>query len=495
MIAIGSFAVHLAVSGNYGYFRDELYYIAAGHHLGLGYVDFPPMVAVLAALTRVTIGDSLLALHLWPALANALVILLAGRIAAELGGGRFAQGLAALATATSIVFVAIGGIFSMDSLDQLWWVLATFVAIQLIKRGDPRLWLLFGLVAGLGLFTKITIAFFGLAIVVGLLLTPQRVYLRSRWLVLGGFVALAFVAPYIFWNATHQWPTLQFWANYGSKLAPLSFGDFVFQQIYTLNPLTFPLWLAGLGYLFVAKASRPYRFIGWAYVILFVLFAVTHAKNYFLAPAYPALFAAGAVAFEQLVRQRVWRWLGVAYPTVLVVSALLLVPIALPILPPATFARAYGFLGGDAGAQQERHQTSVLPQWFADRFGWENLTATVAGVYNGLPAAEKNQTCVFASNYGEAGAIDFFGGAYGLPHAISGHNTYFIWGPDGCAGQVVITVGIAAEQLAVGFASVTPAATATCDYCMPYEDGVPILIARQPNQSIQALWPTTKSFN
>jgi 4-amino-4-deoxy-L-arabinose transferase-like glycosyltransferase len=496
LIAGVSLLAHLAVSGNYGYFRDELYYIAAGHHPGFGYVDFPPLIAWLAAATRLTVGDSLVALHVWPAVANAILIVTTAWLARELGGGRFAQGLAALGSATSVLFLTTGSIFSMDALDQLWWALGALVVASLIARREPRWWLLFGLVAGLGLLTKITIAFFGLAIIVGCLLTPARSFLASRWLWLGGLIAALCAAPYVLWNAANGWPTVAFWTNYGSKLAGLSFSDFVFQQIYTVNPLLLPLWLAGLSYFFLAKRGQPFRVFGWAYVVLFVLFAIGHAKVYFLGPAYVPLFAGGAVAVEEQIRRQGWHWVGRVYPTVLVVVTVLLAPIGMPILPPATWVQAYSFLGGDAGAQMERHQTGLLPQWLADRFGWEGMAATVAGVYNGLTPEQRSAACIFTGNYGEAGAIDFFGPALQLPHAISGHNSYYLWGPDGCTGQVVIAIGVSPSALTPAFASVRQVGTITCQYCMPDEDNLPVLLATQPTTtSIPTLWPTTRHYN
>jgi hypothetical protein len=188
-------------------------------------------------------------------------------------------------------------------------------------------------------------------------------------------------------------------------------------------------------------------------------------------------------------------WLKPTYTGALILSGVLLAPVALPLLPPRTFGSLYGFLGGDAGVQQERHATAILPQWFADRFGWETMVATVARVRDGLPPAERAGACVFTGNYGEAAAVDFFGPAYGLRSAISGHNNYFLWGPDGCTGDVVITVGVSAGDLTSQFADVTQAATITCDYCMPYENNLPVFVARHLRNPIQEAWPGVKHFD
>ncbi|HEV8192005.1 MAG TPA: glycosyltransferase family 39 protein, partial [Ktedonobacterales bacterium] len=242
-----SFLLHMAVAGNYGYFRDELYYLDAGRHLAFGYVEYPPFIAVLAFVLRI-VGDALVALHFVSALANAALIVVTGLMARKLGGGRFAQVLAAVASAVALVFVGTGSLFTMDVFDELWWALAIYVLILLLKRGEPRLWLVFGLVAGIGLTTKVTMLYLGFGVVVGLLLTPERRYLWTRQAWLGGAIAFAFLLPYLIWNAVNGWPTVEFWANYGGHLADQSPLDFLLSQILIMNPLTLPLWIAGLVY-------------------------------------------------------------------------------------------------------------------------------------------------------------------------------------------------------------------------------------------------------
>jgi hypothetical protein len=495
-LALIKFLVHLVTSGNYGFFRDELYYIDAGQHLAFGYVEFPPFIALLAALVHIVPGNSLVVYHLLPAIAGALLVLLTGLIARELGGRRFAQCLAALASLAAITFLGIDSLFSMDSFDELWWVLMAYILIRLIKRDQPRLWLLFGLVAGIGLMTKVTMLMFGFAIVVGLLLTPQRKYLLNKWAWVGGAIAFAFLLPYILWNAANGWPTLEFWSTYtGGHANPASALGFLYQQVLTMNPLTLPLWLAGLYYYFFTRAGKPYRVFGWAFVILYVLFTISRAKLYFLAPAYPILFAAGSLMVERLVSKPRWGWLKPAYISLLVLVALLLAPIAMPIIPPSIYGRVTAIVGGNAGIKVENRVTGVLPQQLADRFGWDTMTAIVARVYHGLPKDEQAQACIFTENYGEAGAIDFYGPQYHLPQAISGHNTYYLWGPGNCTGAVVISIGNPLSMLQPAFARVTQAATITCTYCMPGESNLPVYVCLHLKTSIQAIWPSVKHYS
>ncbi len=495
-LALVKVVVHLLTAGNYGYFRDELYYLAAGERLDLGYVDFPPFVALVTAATRAVLGDSLLALHVLPAVAGAAVIVLAGLMARELGGGRFAQGLAALAALIAPSLLVFGTWISMDAFDQLFWVLAAYVLLLILKRDEPRLWLLFGLVVGLGLLTKVTMLYFGSAVFVALLLTPARRHLRTRWPWLGGAVAFLFLLPYLYWQSVHGWPTLEFWGNYGDKIDEASPLEFLVEQIVTMQPPTLPIWLAGLYYYLFAREGRPYRALGFVYAILFVLFMVQNARFYFLAPAYPMLFAAGGVAIEQFVRRHRWNWLKPTYVAILVISGAVVAPITvLPVLPVETLAGITGAAGGDAGVELETREVAALPQNFADRFGWEEMAATVAGVYEELPQDERSEACVLTGNYGEAGAIDFFGPEYGLPGAISGHNNYYIWGPGGCTGEVVISVGVPLERLETVFGEVEEADMVSCEYCMPDENNLPVYVSRDPRMPFEEAWPHFKHYD
>ena len=490
-LALVCFVGHMLFSTNYGYFRDELYYIAAGRHLGFGYVDFPPVTALIAALLDALTGSAPWAIHVVPALASALVVLLTGLIARELGGGTTAQALAAIASLVAATFMANGSIFSMDSLDQLWWTLAAFVLVRILKEDRPGLWPLFGLVVGVGLATKVTIALFGFAITVGLLLTPARRYFAGRWIWLGGAIALACLLPYALWNLANGWPTLEFYANYeGSEGS----SDFLLGQLLGMNPLTIPLTLAGLVFYLRAEGGRTFRPLGWAFVVLIVVLAVFGAKAYFLSPAYPPLFAGGAVLIERF-GGRAWRFARVAYAGLLLLSGVMLAPATMPVLPPATFANTYGAMSGAGNVSAGQRDEGVFPQYMGDRFGWEGMTETVAGVYDDLPAGERREACFFTSNYGEASAINFHGEEYGLPPALSGHNSYWLWGPGSCTGDVMITVGIPRGELEDGYARVERATTFRCRYCMPEQNQLPIYVASEREAPRRELWQEAKHYD
>lgn len=490
-LAFVSLAAHLLVANNYGYFRDELYYMADGRHLAFGYVDQPPLIGWLAALVHITLGDSLLAIHILPAIAGACLIFVTGLMARELGGGRFAQVVAALGSVVALSYLATASIFSMDVLDELWWAVCAYLIMRIIRRNEPRLWMLFGAVAGVGLLTKATMLFLGFAVVVALLLTRDRVVFRAPWLWIGGAIAGLFFLPYVLWNAVNGWPTIEFWRHYGGLTAggPI---NFFANQILIMNPLTLPLVIAGLYFYFRTEAGRPYRTLGGVYVVLYVVFTVINAKPYFLAPAYTFLYAGGAVVFEQMARRG---WIRPAYLAALALSGLLFAPLTMPLLPPATYVDSYGSLTGLGNSGAGQQTAGRFPQYLGDRFGWDTMTHTIAGVYAALPASERAQACILTVNYGEAGALELLGTRYHLPPVISGHNNYYLWGPRNCTGAVLIAVGYDRSDLSKSFGDVAQAAVVTCQYCVQAENDLPVYICRHPRISIQTAWPRAKHFS
>lgn len=481
VLALAVLILHMAVSTRYGYFRDELYYIAASRHPALGYFDFPAGVAMVAWLVGHTFGDTLWALHLPPALAHAGLVLIAGGIAADFGAGTFGIALAALAAAVAPAYLGSASILTMDIFDELCWALAGWAALRALQRDRPRTWLWFGGAAALGLVFKITIPLFGGAVLVGMLLTATgRRHLRTPWPWLGGAIAALGILPYVLWEVAHGWPTLAFYAMYQGARASSGQSPAAFLAAQLLIPsiLSAPIWVAGLWFSLVAPAGRRVRALGLAYVLLFVLLAAFRAKIYFLDPLYTLLFGLGAPRVEAWAADRPWR--SVTYPILVVLGAAVLAPDLMPLLPPAaTVAYAKG----------------PLQQPLADRFGWPQQVAAVAGVYRSLPAADRAHACILASNYGEAGAIDFFGPAYGLPGAISGHNQYDLWGPRGCDFSVVISIGLTATDLAPLFQSVQQAATVHCQYCVPYENGIAVDVDRGPRHSPAATWALLRSVS
>lgn len=479
-LAVVSFVAHMLVAGNYGYYRDELYYLADGRHLQGGYVDQPLMMGWIAALLRVVAGDSLLAIHVIPALACALIIVIAGLMARELGGGRVAQLIAAATVLFAVILYGFGSMFSMDVLDELWWAAVSLVLLRILRLNSPRLWPLIGVIVAVALLTKLTVLFFCLALALALLLTPQRRHLLTPWPWLAAIIAATGLLPYLVWNALNGWPTWEFWHHYGRFAT--SPDVFFAGQIVQMNPIGFLLAVAGLVFYFRKSGSR-YRLLGWTFVFLYLILTYLHVKAYFIAPAYPILFAAGAVLFE---RWRLPSLLALVRPAYLLVLALvgaLIAPDVLPILPPATLARTY----------------PAYSESLADRFGWDTLTSDVERVYGSLPPAQRTRACVLTSNYGEAAALQQLAQPGRLPPVISGQNDYYIWGPGRCTGRVLIAVDskpAEVPRLRPHYSHVALAAIHHCRYCVDYERSVRIYVLSGAGKPLfPQLWPSLKHFN
>ena len=499
-VAVGvlPLAAHLLTSTRYGYFRDEFYYIACSQHLDWGYVDHPPLSIALLALERWLLGDSLVAIRLLPALAGAGLVVLTVLLVRELGGGRCAQVLAAVALLVAPYYVAVDNFYSMNAFEPLFWMAAAYTLIRLVNTGNAKLWLVFGLVAGLGLENKHSLLFFGFAVALALLITPQRQHLAGRWVWLGAAIAGLCFLPNIVWQVRHGWPTLEFMHNAQVyKIAALSPPAFLAQQVLMLHPLTLPLWMAGLAYYLVAPGARSYRFCGWVYVILLALMLAERAKPYYLVPIYPLLLAGGAIVIETWTRQPRRQWLRPAYVIVLLIGGIVTAPLALPVLPAESVGWYARWLHLDAGAKSstaERAELAELPQYFADMFGWDELVAAVARAYDSLPPHDRARAAIYVGNYGEAGAINFLGKARQLPTAISGHNNYWLWGPGNSSGDVVIVVGASREELEPMFASVEEVGRVQCRYCMPFENQRPVYICRALKRPLPELWPQLKRY-
>jgi hypothetical protein len=402
--------------------------------------------------------------------------------------------LACLAVIIAPVYLAICTFYSMNAFEPLFWMSAIYIVLRILNSGDQRLWLLFGAIVGLGIQNKHSMVFFGVALTVGLLLTAQRTQILSKWFWAGCAVAGVVTLPNLLWQMTHDWATLEFMQNAQQwKNAPMSPAAFFSAQVLFQHPLVLPLWLCGMVVLFVHNDLRKYRLFGVMFLALFVFFVVQRGKPYYLSPVFPVIIAAGAVAFERFVSQRNWRWLSHTYVAVLIVGGLITLPLWLPVLPVDTYIRYSNTLGLQP-PRMERHRDTLLPQIFADRFGWREMVAEVASVYDSLTPGEKAVAAIYAQNYGEAGAIDFFGGQYHLPRAISGHNSYWLWGLHGHSGEVMIIVGGREESHREVYESVERVATHVHPNAMPFETDLPIFVCRKLKIPLTEIWGRVKIF-
>lgn len=493
-LALMKLLLQFAGIAHYGFFRDELYYMACGRHLAWGYVDQPPLIALFAWFASHVFGHSIVALRLLPVLAGGAAVFLTGVLARELGGDTFAQCLAALSVLFAPAFLAFDSFFSMNAFEPLFWVSCALIVVRIVSGASPRWWLLFGAVAGVALENKHTMLVFGFAMVAGLLLSGEARVFRSKWIWIGALIALAIFLPNVIWEARHGWPQFEVVRNAQRyKNIPISALAFLGDQVVFLNALALPVWLGGLAWLFFTRDGRPFRFLGWCYLIVLCLFLFLNGKSYYVLPAYPLILAAGGVAIERFSDSPARKWIRTALPSLIVVGGLIMAPFGVPFLPINAFLRYDRIIPAGKLAKTERDAEHVqLPQLYADMFGWRNIAATVSHVYDSLPPSERSGCAILAGNYGEAGAIDYYGPALGLPPAISGHNSYYDWGPRNYSGSCVIIFGEGSDLYVKLFRDVRIAAVVRSPHAMPNERVIPIYICRDPIAPLRELWPHFK---
>jgi len=459
LIAFAKLLFHIYFNNRYGYFRDEFDYIACGDHPAWGYVDQPPLIPFLIHISRAVLGDSLRAIRFIPAVASSLLVVQTAVLAREFGGRRFALLLSAVTIVIAPQYLSNGSLLGTNCLEPNLWMGCAYFAILAIKRNNPRYWLWFGVVAGLGLQEKYSIALFGFGMVIGLLLTAQRRVFFNPWIWVGGAAAFLVFLPNLLWNIHYHWPFVQLMHNIRAEdrdvILPLP--QYFFQQTLLIHPLTAPIWIAGLIALLFSSHLKPYRALGWCYLVCFTVFFILHGKNYYLAPVYPMLLAAGAVVIESAIEGKEntapegarprRAWLKAAIVIVLLASGAHLAPVAVPILSPDRFLAYAKHLPMKLPVMEHDHARAALPQWYADQFGWEEIVSETALAWSLIPVEDRPDCGIFAQDYGQAGAIDFLGRRYGLPRSLSGHQTWFLWGPRGYSGNCLIVLDDSRERL------------------------------------------------
>ena len=478
----------LARGHGYGFFRDELYYLACGRHLAWGYPDHAPLVSWLASLFAGSHGESPLLLRLVVALVGALRIVAGGLVVVELGGGRLAALLAGVSLLVAPGFLVMDSMLTMNALEGLLWPAAAWALLVARRTGRLRWWVALGVLAGLSILAKHSSAFFIGAIFVGLLVSPRRpvLFTRGPWLAAG--VALLLVLPHLVWQVREHWPILETLATVrrsGKNIdaTPL---QYLLQQLMLVGPLGVLITLAGLARLAVRRGAEV-TILGVAFLALLAFFMVTHGKNYYLAPAYPMVIAAGAVALAAR------RWLAGGLAALQVLT-LAFAPLVLPLLSPARTMAYQRALGIEPPRTERGHVGTALPQHLADRFGWPEMVAGAATAWSSLPEAERRGAVIYAGNYGEAGAIDQLGPRHGLPAATSAHNAYFLWGPRGERGDTLICLQCRRADLEKICSTVEDGPLVTHPWSMSYERFI-IYLCRGLRQPLRDLWPRLKRFN
>ncbi len=518
ILGAAALAFHLWVSGGYDYFSDELYFIACGQHLALGYVDQPPLLPFLVRAERELFGDSLIGLRLVPTLAAAALTVLSAEAARRFGGGLFARWLAGLAVLIAPVFLGVAQTFSTDSLQPLSWLATSLVLIDAIRRPRLAAWCALGAIAGVAFLDKYSIAFFLVAAAIGLSLTRERRVLARHgpWIAAG--LTLLIALPNLIWQQVHGWPFLELNARAinGRNIAydPLAY---LLQQVLLVGPLAAPIWLAGLaGFAFWPRLAVQ-RWIAIAWVALMAMMVLLHGKNYYPAGVYPILLAGGAVVIEAGVKSMAAR---AAIGTAILLGDAILLPFASPVLPVDRFIAYQQAIGTAAGlnkrtAAMDNLPLGLLPANYASMFGYREIAAAVGRTYQALPPTDRARAVFFGRSYAEAAAVEVFGGPWGSPPAISGHNNYFLWGPGGHDGEVVLllstapraglleayggsTIGspdVIRQQLLATFASAEPVAQIDNPYAQPFERGLTLWLCRGPKTPLAKDWSRFKHFD
>lgn len=483
VLALVKLLVHCYFNNRYDYFRDEFDYLACARHLGWGYVDQPPLVPFLARVSLAVLGGSLRAIRFVPALAMSGTVVLTAAIARELGGRAGALFVAAASVAVAPVFLIDASLLLTNDFEPLLWAGCAYFAILAAKHDEPRYWLWFGVVAGLGMEEKYSIAVFGFAVVIGLLLTEQRRYLFNKWMWLGGLAAFLIFLPNLLWNIHYDWPFVQLMHNIRAEGRDirLSALQYFLQQCLLTQPIAAPLWIAGVFAFLFWRSFRAWRFLGWSYVVSFAVFAALHGKNYYLAPIYPMLFAAGAVLFEHAVDRPRFAWLKYAVPALILAGGIWLAPIVMPVLAPERLIVYLDKLPFKVPRSEHSHEGSALPQHFADQFGWHEIVSEVNVAWQKIPSAERADCAIFAQDYGQAGAIDWYGPQYGLPASLSGHQTWFLWGPRHYTGNCLIVLDDNAERLGKIFNSVEYVGN-SADNPYALEKDISVFICKDPKK-------------
>jgi len=491
------FAAHMLVSGRYGYFVDELYYIACSKHLAWGYVDQPPLIAAITWLERVTLGESLSTLHFLPAVAAGLRVLLTGLIARELGARRFGMVLGCVCVMVAPIYLGLDSLLTMNVFESLFWMGASLIALKIFNGASQKWWLLFGVLCGVGLLNKHSMLFFGLGLFVGLLLTKQRKQFALPWVWLSGVIALLIFLPNLMWQASRHFPMIELLRNVQASGRNTEMGpvQFLLTQALILNPLSAPVWIAGLVELLRDREGRGWRVLGITYLVIMTCMLTMHGRMYYPAPAYGMLFAAGGVAFERWFAAISGRqWLRPIYVAVIAVTGMLFAPFAyFPMLTVKQYLE-YATFWHYEPPRLETHRMGPLPQIYADQFGWKEMAQVVADAYHRLPAEEQQKCAIFGQNYGQAGAIDFFGAKMGLPPAISGHRNYFYWGPRGYTGECMIVMDDRPERLNELFERVEFAGHVEHPLSMPYQH-FDVYVCRRPKfGTLEVVWPKLKRW-
>ncbi len=487
LLGLALFLLHMFTNHQYGFHQDEMVVLDNANHLDWGFVEYPPLTPFLARIELTLFGLSLVSVRTFAALALSIAMVLAGLMARELGGNRRTQIMAAVAAAIAPFALIQGSLMMYVTFDYLWSVLIAYLVIRLLNSEDPRWWIPIGLVIGLGIMTKYTMAMFVAGLVGGVLLTDARRWLRSPWLWGGVALSLLIFLPNLIWQVRHDFISLEFLSSIHERDVEIGRADSYLIDQFTgcANLVAIPLWLAGIYYYFFREDGKRFRMIGWMYVIPFLIYLVAHGRGYYLASTYPMLIAAGAVFWERaLASPAPNKIISIFRPTwiALGIGAVFAGALALPIAP---INSAWWDI------VSEVHDT------FTEQIGWREMIATVANIYADLPEEEKARAGILASENDEAAALNLYGPEYGLPQAISGSDTFWLRGYEDPPPETLIIIGYWPEEVHSAFDRCTAAGTITNLYGVENDLRQPptIFVCRGPRWSWPELWKRVQRYS
>ncbi|MEQ1892886.1 MAG: glycosyltransferase family 39 protein [Planctomycetota bacterium] len=482
-----------ALLPGYGLFIDEYYYAACAGRLDWGYVDHPPLAPAVLRGALELLGHSRLALRLPPALAGGVLVFLCGWMARRLGAGARGRALACAAALLPPGYHIMFGFFSMNAFELVLWAGVCALVIELARAPRPATWLALGGVLGLGLLNKHTMVLLAGALALGILATRARRTLATPWPWLAALLALLMLTPNLLWQHENGWPSLEFYANADRfKNVPTPPLEVALLQVLFLNPATALLWIAGLAALLFRREFAHLRHLGLAAALLFALIlAAQKSRPDRIAGIYPLLFAAGAVTLEPWLATRARQ---LAAGALLVLGFLLCAPLGLPLLPPRLAARHAQALGAARPLEAGESKVTNLPQWFADRLGWEVFAQDVRAVLASLPPEERSQTAIFTQNYGTAGALEWHGVARDTLGVHTAHNSYFLWGPPAAPFATALVVGDEEDDLRELFHVVELARVSRSEEAMPERRALPLWLCRNPRVDLLERWEGWKHF-
>ena len=490
-VSLINFLIYIITTAffSYGIFRDELYYIACANRLDFGYVDHPPLSIAVLAFWKFLFGDSMFVIRLVPAIISSATI-----FTARLGGGKIAVLISTVVLMLTPVFLGMNTIYSMNVFDYLFWITSAYIFLKIIQEENKRLWIILGIVLGLGLLNKTSMIWLCAGIFIGILLTPLRKELKSKYPYIAAAIALIIFSPFIIWNFTHDFAHLEFMRNAANRkygeLTPISF---ILDQILILNPGSVLLWLSGIFFFFFSKTGKKYRAPGFIWLTTFVILVINwHSKGEYIAAGYQILFAGGAVMLEEwsLIRHREWIKYVVVVP--LVLTGILIVPFARPLLPPEKFLEYQDFVGLKSPVNEGIETT--MPQFYSDMFGWEKMAKKVSDVYLTIPEKERETTVVYCNNYGKAGAVEYYSKKYPLPKVVCPHNNYWYWWDEVKNPTTIIIIGGNLEDHLSSLEQVDSVAAYKTRYVMPYENNFTIFIGRGFKRSVKEIRNSDKVF-